>query len=195
MQSFAGQPVQAYALDMWNGSVSQCNSFIAATGITYPMLRNAGTAGIGLSYSVSWDVSFVVDGFGDIVHRSTGFKEAGVTAAVNTALAGLVAGVDDVPTSQSFRMHPAYPNPFNPTTTISWEMGEGVIGAAVKVEIHDMRGRRLVRLLDSYVDGAGTQSVQWDGRDSAGVVVASGTYLAVVDVNGLQKARFLTLVK
>ena len=47
--SFNGEPFQAFALDMWNGSVAQCNAFIAATNITYPMLLAAGASGIGMN--------------------------------------------------------------------------------------------------------------------------------------------------
>ena len=195
VQSFAGDPFQAFALDMWNGSVSQCNSFITATGITYPLLRMAGSAGIGLSYGISWDVSFVVDGVGDIVYRENGFNPSRVSGTINTALAGLVSGVDDTPTNQSFRLHPAYPNPFNPNTTISWEIGANVGNAVVKVEIHDLRGRRIARLLDTHLEGGRKHTVQWNGQDDSGVVVASGSYLAVVEIDGIQKARSLTLVK
>ena len=195
VQSFAGDSFQAFALDMWNGSVAQCNSFIEATGITYPLLRLAGSAGIGLSYAISWDVSFVVDGVGDIVYRENGFHQSRVSGTINTALADLASGVDDVPTSQTFRLHPPYPNPFNPNTTISWEIGANVGSAAVKVEIHDMRGRRIARLLDTHLEGGRTHTVQWNGQDDSGIGVASGSYLAVVEIDGKQKARFLTLVK
>ena len=195
MQSFAGQPVQALALDVWNGSVAQCQTFISVTGITYPLLRLAGVAGIGSSYATPQDVTFVVDSVGDIVYRANGFNQGGVTGAINTALSNLATGVDNLPTSQLFRLHPAYPNPFNPQTTIAWEIGSDVAGADVKVEIVDLRGRRIARLLDTYLAGGREHSVQWDGRDEAGSLAASGTYLAVVAVNGVQKARFLTLVK
>ena len=195
MQSYAGDPVQAYAPDMWNGSVAQCNSFITATGISYPVLRLAGNAGLGASYAISWDVSFVVDGDGVIVYRANGFNQSAVKAAIDGALADLVTAVGDVPAGRSFTLDPAYPNPFNPSTTIAWSIDASLTDATVQVEIHDLRGRRVAALLDTRLAGGQSHSVLWDGRSSAGNSVESGTYLAVVRVNGIQKARFLTLVK
>ena len=58
-----------------------------------------------------------------------------------------------------------------------------------------MRGRRIARLLDTHLEGGRTHTVQWNGQDDSGIGVASGSYLAVVEIDGKQKARFLTLVK
>jgi hypothetical protein len=195
MQSYAGQPVQAFALDLWNGSPGQCATFLTITGITYPLLRNAGSAGIGGSYATAQDVSFVIDDVGDIVYRSIRFRQNEVTGAINTVLDNLASGVDELPGSRAFQLKPPYPNPFNPNTTISWELASELTGANVKVDVVDMRGRRIARLLDTYLEGGREHSVQWNGQDDSGSRVSSGTYLAVVEVDGTQKARFLTLVK
>lgn len=192
MQSYAGSPVVAFAPEMWNGSLAQCNSFISATGITYPMLRNAGSAGLGSSYSVSWDVSFVIDAEGLIVYRANGFNRTAVEAAIDAALDAMTT---DVPNADAFRLHAARPNPFNPSTTIAWTMDDASGTSRVRVDIHDVRGRRLTRLLDGDLAGGREHSVRWDGTDASGRIVESGTYIATVEVDGRRQSRFLTLVK
>lgn len=190
-----GDSFQAYALDMWNGSVSQCNSFISATGITYPMLRLAGSGGVGTDYSVSWDVGFVVDGDGVIVYRANGFNLSAASAAVQAALNELSSPVGDLPSGGGFTLQAAYPNPFNPTTNIAFEIGDGVGRAAVQVDILDVRGRRIARVFDATLEGGRAHTVQWNGLVDSGRSAASGTYLAAVTVDGVQKSRFITLVK
>jgi hypothetical protein len=180
---------------MWNGSVAQCNAFISATGISYPMLRLAGSAGLGSAYGISWDISFVVDGDGVIVYRGGGFNASGVTSAVQTALDDLAAPVGDAPSSKGFEFLAAYPNPFNPMTNIQFEIGAERASASVQVDILDVRGRRIARLADSVFDGGRTHTVPWNGMDDRGISAASGTYLAAVTVDGVQKSRFITLVK
>ena len=64
-------PFRAFALDFWDGSVAQCESFRSNAGITYPILRLAGSGGIGSSYNTGYDAFFVVDDSGNIIYRRT----------------------------------------------------------------------------------------------------------------------------
>ncbi len=77
----------------------------------------------------------------------------------------------------------AWPNPFNPRTTISFTLDET---QPVELAVYDVSGR-LVRLLDAGVRQAGPHSVPWDGRDQAGTGVASGVYL--VRLSGRQETQ------
>jgi hypothetical protein len=65
------------------------------------------------------------------------------------------------------------PNPFNATTRIRFGMPQP--GRAT-LEIFDVRGRRIARVLDRELD-AGWHSILWHGRDDRGKPVASGVYL------------------
>jgi hypothetical protein len=64
------------------------------------------------------------------------------------------------------------PNPFNPTTTIAFTVAAA---GPAQLEIFDLRGRRVRRLLDAVVP-AGRRTVVWDGLDDGGKQVASGAY-------------------
>jgi len=68
----------------------------------------------------------------------------------------------------------AYPNPFNPRTTISFSLIED---QWVKLNIIDLHGRQVRTLLDGPLS-AGNQQVLFDGRDDRGIPLASGTYFA-----------------
>ncbi len=66
----------------------------------------------------------------------------------------------------------AYPNPFNPATTIRFKLNTR---APVTLQIFNLRGALVRTLLDRDLD-AGTHEQFWNGRDNFGRQVASGTY-------------------
>lgn len=84
-----------------------------------------------------------------------------------------------------------YPNPFNPSTTISYELPES---APVSVVIYDVLGQQ-VRHLISQFNSAGRYSVQWDARDNQGRGVASGVYIAKVDAGTTTLSQKMLLLK
>lgn len=97
-----------------------------------------------------------------------------------------------VPDALGMSLGPAYPNPFNPVTTIAYTVPEGVDGP-VDLRILDARGR-LVQVLE--VDsGPGEHTVRWDGRDHRGAAAQSGVYLVQFRCGGAASARKITLLK
>ena len=88
--------------------------------------------------------------------------------------------------------HVSYsPNPFNPETTIQYELPEVDV---VRLSVYALTGQ-LVRILVDAERTAGTYSVIWDGRDGAGRDVASGVYLCRMEVDDYLAVRKLLLVK
>ncbi len=86
----------------------------------------------------------------------------------------------------------AHPNPFNPSTTIAWEVTRP---GRVTVRVFDARGRLVRRLLDED-SPAVSGTVVWDGRDDGGRRLASGTYLVQVkDSAGTAATGRIALVK
>ncbi len=74
---------------------------------------------------------------------------------------------------ERFALHPAYPNPFNPITTIRYDLAKD---ATVQLNIYDITGR-LVQTLITGNQVAGFYELQWNGRDATGRPVSSGLYL------------------
>lgn len=83
------------------------------------------------------------------------------------------------------------PNPFNPRTTVRFEMP---VAGVAELEILDMRGR-LVSRAPARVLPAGPHSVVWDGQDLSGRPAASGVYLVRVRAAGLEEQVKAVLVR
>jgi hypothetical protein len=73
-----------------------------------------------------------------------------------------------------FSLAQNYPNPFNPTTKISFYVPDGKV-KHVSLIIYDVKGARVKTLVDETRRG-GKHTVEWDGRNNAGGLVASGVY-------------------
>jgi len=76
-----------------------------------------------------------------------------------------------------------FPNPFNPSTTISFELPQA---AQVEVDILNTMGQRVRSLVNGYF-GAGEHQVTWDGRDDAGQKVSSGVYFYMLKAGSVVK--------
>lgn len=85
----------------------------------------------------------------------------------------------------------AAPNPFNPTTRISFEAAESTTAS---ITIYSSRGSRIVLLFDDLA-AAGLNSVIWDGRDLHGQAMGSGVYLVRLEMGGKSYLSQVTLLK
>ncbi|MEN8005732.1 MAG: LamG-like jellyroll fold domain-containing protein [Candidatus Krumholzibacteriota bacterium] len=83
------------------------------------------------------------------------------------------------------------PNPFNPTTAISFSTDQT---HQVRVLVYDIRGRLIANLADRQY-AAGKHSVEWQGRDSSGRAVPSGEYFFRVDIGGKVETRKAILLR
>ena len=89
------------------------------------------------------------------------------------------------------RLRPNYPNPFNPQTTLRFEIPrEG----HARLEIFDAKGRWVTVLKDELLP-AGEHEVVWDGRDDAGRPVTSGAYYSRLVCGDEIRTGRLTLVR
>ena len=101
-----------------------------------------------------------------------------------------VAG--SAPLAVAARLLAPFPNPFNPSTRLRYEL---VRPGRVEIDILDAAGRRLRRLLATSLP-AGPGFVTWDGRDEAGRSLPSGVYLARLTRDGtLADTRKLQLIR
>lgn len=108
-------------------------------------------------------------------------------------LCGRVAptGVGNALPATVLRLHPNRPNPFNPRTTLRYDLpGAG----PVRLAIYDVSGR-LVRILVEGERSAGSHEAIWDGRDAGNRAAPSGSYLARLEAGGKVERVRLTLVR
>lgn len=85
----------------------------------------------------------------------------------------------------------AFPNPFNPRTTVSYTVPSR---GMVTVVVYDARGARVATLFNGE-RAAGAYSVEWDGRADGASVAASGAYFARVSFDGAVRTVKLVLLK
>tara|TARA_B100001013_G_C24599427_1_gene438143 strand:- start:115 stop:1344 length:1230 start_codon:yes stop_codon:yes gene_type:complete len=85
----------------------------------------------------------------------------------------------------------AYPNPFNPATTISYRLLDA---NHVRVDIYDMVGNKVCTLVNQRQD-AGTRSILWNAINDRGQPVAAGVYLYTVQAGGDWISKKMVLLK
>ena len=94
------------------------------------------------------------------------------------------------PTYQN-RLDANMPNPFNPTTTIRYELASS---GPASIRIYDASGA-LVRTLVNRSHDVGSYEVRWDGRDNSGKSVASGVYFYRLESGRFSQTRRMVLLK
>ena len=102
------------------------------------------------------------------LHEPGGSRAKRIQAMV--AAAAAVAEV--IP--EQFALHSAYPNPFNPSTTLRYDLPTG---SNVTLTVHDVLGREVAILADGFT-AAGSHQTIWYGRNQRGTGVPSGVYIA-----------------
>ncbi|MEM1268801.1 MAG: T9SS type A sorting domain-containing protein [Bacteroidota bacterium] len=103
----------------------------------------------------------------------------------NVEATGAVSNEADVPAG--FTLHDAYPNPFNPSTTLSFDLDQP---RDVTLTVYDLTGREVARLLDGGTRTAGTHRVRFD---AAGL--SSGVYVYRLEADGFGLSRRVVLTK
>ena len=84
-----------------------------------------------------------------------------------------------------------YPNPFNPTTKIAFELGKV---ERVRIRIFNVRGQQIAEIVNS-VFGPGRYELKWDGKDAAGRPVASGVYFYQFSAGSYKKVGKMLMLK
>ncbi len=88
-------------------------------------------------------------------------------------------------------LHNAYPNPFNPETTLSFELKES---AQAKLEIFNIRGQKINTLINERMN-KGSHSIVWKGNDRNGNTVPSGIYLYKLSAGSESQTKKAVLMK
>lgn len=91
----------------------------------------------------------------------------------------------------ALRLHPVVPNPFNPMTTLHFDLPGG---GRVRLEVYDVAGRLVRAILDADFP-AGSHQAAWDGADSAGRGMPSGSYSARLRAGGKVETVRMGLVR
>jgi hypothetical protein len=105
-----------------------------------------------------------------------------------------VAVPDPVQLPRRATLQPNFPNPFNPSTRLSFDLPAGG-GSDVRLDIYDAAGRRVRSLFHGPMAG-GSKQLEWNGRNDLGVPVSSGVYYAHLRIDGASvQTQKMALIK
>ncbi|TKJ40733.1 hypothetical protein CEE37_07150 [candidate division LCP-89 bacterium B3_LCP] len=92
----------------------------------------------------------------------------------------------DIGSPEVFILHPAYPNPFNPSTTLNFTLPTA---SHLNLSIYNIQGRLLTTLVDGFRD-AGAHEVTFKAAD-----IPSGIYFAIMEIGDYHSVQKLVLLK
>jgi alpha-amylase len=99
-------------------------------------------------------------------------------------------GLGELPRT-GLRLEQNHPNPFNPTTTIRYDLPTQ---SHVRIGVYDVAGREVAVLADGIRE-EGPQEVRWEGNDAAGQAMGAGVYFVRLETGYGTKFAKMTLVK
>ena len=91
----------------------------------------------------------------------------------------------------NFYLSQNHPNPFNPITSISYELA---YSSHVKITIHDMNGR-LIKTLVNRAQSPGYKTVTWNGKNSQSKTVAAGVYIYTIEAGPFRSMKKMVFLK
>ncbi len=91
----------------------------------------------------------------------------------------------------SYALFKNYPNPFNPSTTIDFQIPKREL---VDIIIYNILGQEITRLKSEYLN-PGTYSVDWGAKDKSGIPVSSGIYIYVLKTKQKFLSKRMTFIK
>ena len=128
----------------------------------------------------------------DWVADSVNYTAAFFNSMDNCIEACFLASNDEInQLPHAFNLYNNYPNPFNPVTTLRYDLPED---ALVNITIYDIMGR-IVRTLINSQQNAGFKSIQWNATNDAGSPLSAGLYLYKIQADNFVETRKMVLLK
>jgi hypothetical protein len=153
-----------------------------ATYITHPELQGQGSVTHQTIYSYTDNTVLSAETYD---YRLADVDYDGNKVYHSMTVMG-VSPNDVVP--ETFTLYPAYPNPFNPVTTIRFDIPEGAANL-LSLRIFDINGGLVETLMDGQRE-PGIYTVQWDGSDQP-----SGVYFVKIESSGFVQTKKMVLLK
>ena len=91
----------------------------------------------------------------------------------------------------TYKLYNAYPNPFNPTTTLQYELLKEVL---VSFNIFDLMGYHIKSLINNK-QPAGHHSIKWDATNDSGEPVSAGMYIYMIQAGEFRQTKKMVLLK
>jgi len=210
LSEYVGMPVRIAFVHTAAGNLSSNRNRIKLDGVEI-VRPNTTDIGLPLSYNIYVDTLPVMTSWEappftlTESHLSVGRHEVWVRSVYdnlgdllsspsNVVVINYVqsdADGDEVVIPQTTKLTGNYPNPFNPTTTIAFDLART---GHVTLDIYNIKGQK-VRSLANNVMEAGQHTVVWNGADDAGHSVSSGVYFYRMTTVGHSQMKKMLLLK
>ncbi|MEO9886183.1 MAG: redoxin family protein [Balneola sp.] len=180
----------ALGLDTWNTSAAEVTNFKNITGITYSLLLNARQSLVDYyGNSSAYDRSVVIDKTGKIAYKGTGFVNSDyeeVNESIENELSVATSNEDSFELPNSVLLKQNFPNPFNPSTSISYTIPEA---ADVSLKIYNMLGVEVATIEKGFIN-AGEHTATFDASS-----LSSGIYIYRLTAGATTLTKKMTLLK
>lgn len=125
------------------------------------------------------------------VYWLTATNQAGGESWYSTPVTATPVSISgEIAIPKEFALRQNFPNPFNPTTTLSYDLPES---SNVKLTVYDVTGRELIALENGDLPAAHYE-IQWDGLDASGNPVGAGVYFARIQAGDYAKTIKMVLI-
>jgi hypothetical protein len=124
------------------------------------------------------DATCVIGGGSIVIHKSDNLKKESIEMAQT-----------EIPID--FSLNQNFPNPFNPITTIDYQVPSATY---VIIQVFNLRGEKIRNLVNNIVQ-PGVQTVRWDARDDKGTNVPAGIYLCQLKAASYNRTIRMILLK
>ncbi len=180
----------AVGIDTWNTSASAVAGFKNVTGISYALLLQGQKSLVDYyGNTSSYDRSVVISATGKIAYKGTGFVNSDfkeVNEAINEQLSLATSNENDVDLPGSVFLDQNFPNPFNPSTTISYTLDKS---NEVSLKVYNMLGSEIVTLENGFKN-SGEHTVTFDASG-----FSSGIYIYRLTTGSISLTKRMTLLK
>ena len=203
---FPGSQISAIDLATNTSSVLITNDFSALDGLTVDHLGNYYVSCWSSPYSIyRYDANFTgstlasnhnnnggaADIFYDTINNVMVVPNMDANTVEFIPFAQLSTNNDEVSVLKDFQLHQNFPNPFNPNTTIFYDLSRE---SNVKITVFDLLGREIIKLVDQ-IEPVGSRSINWDGRDYTGSLANAGVYIYQIEAEGFLQTKKMVLLK
>lgn len=174
--------------DQWGAALGTFYGFLETEdgGLTWQLVEPPIGGGFGLMGQYPADVSAIIQGENGWVlgGASNRILVAGRTTTNVGNRAGFVG-------RRALHLVGAYPNPFNPSTTIRFAVDRP---GRIRLSVFNVLGQE-IRLLADGPRSVGVHEIEWDGRNRVGAPVASGVYFVRLTNEGSADVAKVMLIK
>ncbi len=158
-----------------------------------PFYININDGSLGAGENLDVQVRFVPVAMGEYSGIVTIYSNDNDEEEVIVQLTGIAEelSVDGHQIPDKFTLHQNHPNPFNPVTTLRYDLPEDTM---VNITIYDMMGR-VVRTMVNTQQNTGFKSVRWNATNDVGSSVSVGLYLYMIQAGDFRQTKKMVLLK